>query len=124
MTAINNLEGNIKGVDGKETYREQIADGLFFCVFVAYSRRYAGGNKENWDNSSYCKIEAVITDGTMHTWSNGVRSYNGEEDYGAIGPLRSYKTKDGFPVQEVQLKHSRKWIVEVPLVDLTAYAHG
>lgn len=131
MTALNNLKGHIVK-DGKVIYEEVLDNGLLFIIIEIYEPSYT---KENYANSSNLWLEAVITDGNKHTWSNGIISLNDIEEQesrdgnGNFRTLNQLKTKDGFKVWEhehaiTSISRRIKWIIEVPkefLENITLY---
>lgn len=123
MTALNNLKGKIVK-DGKIIYDELLNNGLHFLIILMYDKGYAG---ENFADSSCMLISTTISNGTFHTWTNGVVSANDvstqEEKNGDWRELKKETTKDGLIAKEVvyrqfihQGKEFRtvKWVIEVP----------
>ena len=108
MTSLNNPQGHILK-DCKELYKEKLDESVYFVVFYAYECFY---NKENYSNSSKLYIESVITDGSFHTWSNGVMSFKDVKNN------KKYTTKLGH---EVKAGKDGKLFVEVPKDDLIEY---
>lgn len=141
MTAINNLKGHIVR-DGKVVYSEDLEPGLIFAVVEQYEPFYEKGN---YSDSSKLWLEATITTGERHTYSNGVVSLVEadtkevvEESSAFRDPLRKLKTKDGYRVWEsvygerhyVEVKNGEevpmksrvvKWCVEVPKEKLSKF---
>ncbi len=119
MTSLNNLKGRIIK-EGNIIYDEILDNGLHFSIICKYEDKYRGANTDNHQNSSRMDLTCCINNGEMHTWTNGVVSLKGEEYIDKeFGELMRLKTKDGYPVYQVELmkgqtQRTLKWIVEVP----------
>jgi len=98
MVAINNLNGNVKGVEGKVIYREQLPENLLFVVVKKYlpiqikDGVYAFSSKFQID-CGICKNQIQDT-GSIHYFhpSRSPQPFNQQ--------LREFKTKDGFVARE------------------------
>lgn len=136
MTAINNLKGHIVN-DGEVVYSEELKPNLHFVVVQMYEPKYI---KPNYGDSSKLWLEASITTGETHNWSNGVKSLIESKEIEKIKEgdsfreLRTLKTSQGFSVFEhaygesyfekdgVKMKSRRvKWLVEVPKQELAKF---
>ena len=136
MTAINNLAGHVVS-NGKVVYSEQLRPHLHFVVVKMYEPKY---EKEHLGSSSKLCIEASITTGEEHTYSNGVRSlfdakYKEKvEESEAFKDLEQIATSQGFRVwqhgysyQVFQESGKRMksrtvtWLVEVPENELMKF---
>jgi hypothetical protein len=105
MTAINNLKGHIVR-DGSIVYQEELRPNLYFAVAQMYEPIY---DKDNYGSSSKLWLEATITTGQTHTWSNGVNSLieaeHFEEATENFNNLEKLKTSHGFEVWQHAYDH-------------------
>jgi len=132
MTALNNLKGHIVR-DGKVVYSEELEPKLQFAVIEMYEPFYEKGN---YSSSSKLWLEACITTGEKHTWSNGVQSLDETQEQEIVlltenfRELRHLKTSQGFRVWESVMAEGKtektkyrtiKWCVEVPKEALSKF---
>jgi hypothetical protein len=125
MTSLNNLKGHIVK-DGNIVYDEILPNKLHFSVVLQSMEKEIG---QDWASSAQICIYGCINDGTIHEWSNGVKSLNGESYIETVELNETFKelqetiTKDNFKVYQVSLservvnnkkQRTVKWIVEAP----------
>lgn len=129
MTAINNLRGYIVK-DGRVIYSEKVEDAVIFVVIEKYLPFI---DEKNFVTSSVVWLEAAVTTGEEHRWTNGVLSLkeNMRQEIAPFPELRTLVSKDGYRLWEHAHSHyplngtpSRRvmWLVEVPKEELIKFA--
>lgn len=126
MSAINNLDGK-RVKDGRVLYNEKVAPDVFFTVFALFD-----------PTDSRFLLFADMTNGTVHTYTNGVVAMDKATVLRTVGPAEKLPgldadlaTADGLRVfqkmgevyesKDGSKQRRDQWWVEVPKDKLLAY---
>lgn len=96
MTAINNLRGMVKGVEGKVIYRETLSDNLLFVVV----KRYLPSRSDSHFSSTKFEIDCGIVKNQLQDTGSVHYFLPSREPKPIEHQLKEIKTKDGFIAKE------------------------
>lgn len=116
MSALNTLAGKIIK-DYSIAYKEKLHNELWFYIVQRYSTKT--DNKNYFRQSSEMYIDAIITDGSLISYSNNVVAYREVTTYEEILKSENFKdidtqiyyTKDGFKYYN-EIYHETEYSVE------------